>query len=206
MAKIVDPVPYLDMDGVLADFDGRVASVPELHQMRESLKSMTRNLAGKLAKPYGPEWHFKDLELILRGPQTDPDLHRLKGKLNFTKGKIFEYASREGFFIGLDKMADADELIKGVTEICKRKPHILSAPLDSSKTCRTEKRDWINAYYKDQVDEFHLEKDKFKFAAPNRILIDDTPKKVRPFIEAGGKAILHLNTKDTLAQLREMVG
>jgi len=193
---------FLDMDGVLADFDGRIAQQPELAKLRESVRSMTRNLDSKINKPFGQELHFKDLELVLRGPQTDPDLHRLKTKLKITKSKIFEFASREGFFIGLDKMHDADDLVDGVTQLTKRKPHILSAPLDSSKTCRTEKRQWIETYYGDKIDQFHLEKDKFKFAAPNHVLIDDTPKKVRPFIEAGGIGIIHTSTKDTLEQLR----
>lgn len=191
------------MDGVLADFDGRIAQQPELAKMRESLRSMTRNLDAKINKPFGSEMHFKDLEVALRGPQTDSDLHRLKTKLKITKSKIFEFASQEGFFIGLDKMHDADDLVDGVTALTKRKPHILSAPLDSSKTCRAEKRKWIETYYGDKIDQFHLEKDKYKFAAPNHVLIDDTPKKVRPFIEAGGIGIIHTSTKDTLEQLKQ---
>lgn len=196
---------FVDMDGVLADFDGRIETVPELKQARASVKSMSKNLESKLNKPYGPNWHYKDLELILRGPQTDPDLQRLKNKLKHAKNKIFEFASREGFFIGLEKMVDADILIDGIINLTGKKPNILSAPLDSSKTCRIEKKEWIQTYYSDKIDKFYLEKDKFKFAAPNHVLIDDTPKKIRPFREAGGLGILHLTAKDTLEQLKTIL-
>lgn len=196
---------HLDMDGVLADFDGRINQQPELRSMRESLRALTKNLEAKLHNPYGGELHFKDVELALRGPQTDPNLHRLKSKLKETKARIFGFASQEGFFLGLDKMHDADALVDGVIRMTGRKPHILTAPLESSKTCREEKVRWIELYYADKVDKVYIEQHKFKYAAPNHVLIDDTPKKVRPFREAGGLAILHNNTAETLYELQKLI-
>jgi len=49
-------------------------------------------------------------------------------------------------------------------------------------------------------------KDKAKFATPDSILIDDREDVVSDFINAGGKAILHTNSIDTINRLKEILG
>ena len=49
-------------------------------------------------------------------------------------------------------------------------------------------------------------KDKSKFATSDSILIDDREDVVSDFINAGGKAILHTNSIDTIHQLKEILG
>lgn len=192
---------HLDMDGVLADFDGRVDSEPELKALRESLKAMSANLKQKI----GSNTHYKDLDLMLKGPQADPDLHRLKSKLKNTKARVFGYASNIGFFVGLDKMVDADELFLGVEKLLNgKKPHILTAPLTSCPTCVYEKQLWVDTYYKDRYEVFRAEKDKHKYAHARSVLIDDTPKKIRAFQEAGGIGILHTSARESLAELESV--
>lgn len=194
-------VVHVDMDGVIADFDGRVNAVEEIKQARESVAMLARNLG----EPYST-CHFKDLgPIYLRGPQTNPHLHRLKKKLDNAKSLIFNYASRDGFFIGLDKMPDADELMDGIIALTKKKPNILTAPLETSRNCKWEKKAWIEKHYKDKINNFYIEGDKHKYAAPNHILIDDTPKKIRPFVEKGGIGILHTSAKDSLEQLERIL-
>ena len=46
-----------------------------------------------------------------------------------------------------------------------------------------------------------LEEDKWKHAAANHLLIDDTFKKVKGWSDAGGIVIHHVNAKDTLTAL-----
>lgn len=201
---------FLDMDGVLANFDGSIAADNHLNSMRTSLRSLTNNLMKKINIPdeflTKKGLHFKDVESCLRGPQTDPDLHRLKQKLKFTKERIFEYASQEGFFLGLDKMPDADELFEGV-EALGIVPDILTAPLLSSPTCREEKKLWIEKHYGGRFNNFFCETHKDKYANSNKhsILIDDTPKKIRAFNKEGGIGILHYNAKETLEELNEIL-
>jgi len=48
-----------------------------------------------------------------------------------------------------------------------------------------------------------LSKEKFKYATPTSILIDDYDKNIKEWIKAGGIGILHINTKDTIKQLKE---
>jgi predicted nucleotidyltransferase len=49
-------------------------------------------------------------------------------------------------------------------------------------------------------------KDKSKFATADSVLIDDREDVVNDFITAGGKAILHTNSIDTINQLKEILG
>jgi len=49
-------------------------------------------------------------------------------------------------------------------------------------------------------------KDKSKFATADSILIDDRKDVVNDYINAGGKAILHTNSIDTINQLKEILG
>jgi hypothetical protein len=209
------------MDGVLADFDRSIEENDFLRSLRESTKFLANNLRKKINenKIYGEDWHLKDLGTILKGPQTDADLDRLKRKFHFTKSKTFQFASEPGFFISLNKMVDADDLVCEVTKLSNGKlPHILSSPLESSKTCIEEKREWIHRNYGGKVDRVLIEKDKSKYstfyignkisteAARNRnILIDDTPKKIREFIEAGGIGILHTSAESSISELKKII-
>jgi len=210
---------FLDMDGVLADFDRSIEENDFLRSLRESTKFLASNLRKKINenKVYGEDWHFKDLGTILKGPQTDADLDRLKRKFHFTKSKTFQFASEPGFFINLNKMVDADDLVYEVTKLSNGKlPHILSSPLESSKTCIEEKREWIHRNYGGKVDQVFIEKNKAKYSTlclgngiidlRNRnILIDDTPKKIREFIEAGGIGILHTSAESSLTELKKII-
>jgi predicted nucleotidyltransferase len=49
-------------------------------------------------------------------------------------------------------------------------------------------------------------KDKSKFATADSVLIDDREDVVNDFINAGGKAILHKDSIDTINQLKEILG
>ena len=46
--------------------------------------------------------------------------------------------------------------------------------------------------------------EKLKYATPNALLIDDEIKNYKEFTAAGGKCILHKNTRDTIRQLKKL--
>ena len=48
--------------------------------------------------------------------------------------------------------------------------------------------------------------DKAKYATIDSILIDDKPENIDEFVKAGGKAILHKNSIDTINKLKELTG
>lgn len=47
-----------------------------------------------------------------------------------------------------------------------------------------------------------MEIDKYKYAAPKHILVDDTPEKINKWVEAGGIGILHQSTPDTIDEIK----
>ena len=190
----------LDMDGVLADFDKHTEVLfPEVHKLKQELSAMI----AELPEPYKGA-HYKDVAILLKGKQTDPQLHKVKKFLHFVRDQVYENASVVGFFFGLPKMPDADELFAGVEALCGT-PGILTAPLQGSPTCVMEKKAWVDKHYAGRFDIFIAEKDKHIYATPTTILIDDTPKKIRAFNEAGGIGIFHANAKESLRQLAEVV-
>lgn len=48
-------------------------------------------------------------------------------------------------------------------------------------------------------------KHKARYANPKHLLIDDSPHSVDPFVEAGGKAILHTSPMETIKKIQKML-
>lgn len=48
-----------------------------------------------------------------------------------------------------------------------------------------------------------MEVDKYKHAAPNHILVDDTPEKIEKWIDAGGIGILHKNANNSIGKIKD---
>jgi len=89
-----------------------------------------------------------------------------------------------------------------------KKPHILTAPMDSNKQCAEEKKAWIEQHFAGLYDGFYCTQEKWKFAQQNKsnVLIDDRTKYTTSFDRAGGTAILYKgNVNDALKQLQDIV-
>lgn len=72
---------------------------------------------------------------------------------------------------------------------------------------KTGKEEWLSdKNIKFKANLVPNREDKAKFATPNSVLIDDREDVVNDFINAGGKAILHTNSIDTINQLKELTG
>jgi hypothetical protein len=81
--------------------------------------------------------------------------------------------------------------------------NFLTTPIKSDG-CVAGKWLWIFDFAGlDGVNRLWLAKDKFKMAAPNRILIDDKPKNVDAFNEHGGVGILFPTRGNSLHQLEK---
>jgi len=143
---------YVDMDGVLTDFDG--------HVLRHF---------GQHPDKLGDELY----KLLAQTPE---------------------------FFATIPWMKDGKKLWN---EVKKFKPTILTSPTNDLH-CKKGKMAWISQHL-GKYTPFILERDKFKYATPHSILIDDSEKKVVPFRQHGGRAILHKNTAQTLKELRNMM-
>lgn len=108
-----------------------------------------------------------------------------------------------GYYANMPWMKDGKLLynfVKGFPDV-----EILShAPDNKSKIGKEE---WLtDKDIKFKANLVPNREDKAKFATSNSVLIDDREDVVNEFINAGGKAILHTNSIDTINQLKELTG
>lgn len=81
---------------------------------------------------------------------------------------------------------------------------ILSAPSRSPNSESQRGKDiWIKREIGTHV-KLNLTRDKYKFAAPNHILIDDLDKNIIPWKKAGGIGILFTSTSQTISELKSL--
>lgn len=79
-------------------------------------------------------------------------------------------------------------------------PTILSSP-SKSPDCKEGKKIWVQRELGDDV-KLILEKDKEKYACSKCVLVDDTEEKINKWQQAGGIAIFHKNTEDTVEAIQ----
>jgi 5'-nucleotidase len=167
-------IVYLDMDGVLADFDRAF---------------IDRFGVDPNDMPKDEKWE-----------------------------KIKEYNDTvEDWFLSLEMMPDAGELLKFVTANFTH-VQILTASGTTLEDAPYQKRTWID----DNVGSIRVNvvkkgKDKAVYANSyvpaidddykfqKAILIDDREKTIKPFVAAGGKAILHTSAANTIKTLKVMM-
>ena len=154
---------YLDMDGVICDFQKRYQELYKNHT----------------------------------------DMAERKGTWTKTFTEFIE--TRQ--FETLEPMEDAFELIKFL-DLCYAPTQILSssASEDSHETISLQKTIWLNKYNIQYPRNFVPGKSlKYKFANPNSIIIDDTRSVIDDWINAGGIAIWHKTTKETIQELQKLL-
>jgi hypothetical protein len=66
------------------------------------------------------------------------------------------------------------------------------------------KHDWVHRELPDTQLLLRNAKHKKDFAAPDSILIDDRIDNINGWIDAGGIGIHHINTQDTIEQLKNL--
>jgi len=122
------------------------------------------------------------------------------GKTFHNDDKFWEPINKAGynFWINLKWMPDGKKMWDYIK---KYDPIILSAPSRQDES-KVGKFDWV----KREIPGAHLilrtAKNKKEFATPNSILIDDLPDNVKAWKDAGGIAIHHTSTDDTIKQLK----
>jgi len=192
---------YFDMDGVLADFDKRISEDSLLNRLRDKwyglLKKHNREDLRHIAKD--------DMKKLFAGPQADSVMKELKKAWNDYQSYIFVIANKEGFFLGLEEMPGARELLQKAHRLTGKLPHILTAPIKSNPRCEQEKEEWIRQHFGGLYDRFHCTLDKHTFAAPNAILIDDRPRYIKPFQDNGGQVVHYKNAQQAGHDLEKLV-
>jgi 5'(3')-deoxyribonucleotidase len=110
------------------------------------------------------------------------------------------------FWANLEPMPDAMMLWRYIKTY---NPYILSTPSKRMASCKPEKIEWVRKHL-GAVEHIYLvpREDKQKFAVtsdgkPN-LLIDDYEKNIKEWVSAGGIGIRHINSMNTISQLRKL--
>jgi len=189
-------VVYFDLDEVLANFnDGLTAARPaHVNQLKTELSHLTREV-------FGNQLTLAELKPLMAGKQPTKQLQAIKKLFNDIVDQEYDIAEQEGFFANLEELPDAQDLVKWVRERVSTEVMVLTAPV-SSPFCEPEKRKWAASHFGFPDSNIIVDQEKFKYAAPNHILIDDRNKNIVPWNAAGGIGILHISAKDTIKQLK----
>jgi hypothetical protein len=105
------------------------------------------------------------------------------------------------FFDRLPLTPDANTIWR---YIAPYQPDILTATGPERVKATAEKIRWVhdNLTNFGQIHTVASGKQKYQYAAPNHILIDDTPINVKLWNDAGGIGILHRNAHTTIKELK----
>jgi len=191
---------FLDMDGVLADYEGAVSQDEDLKKLKSNLDLLINQ------NDEFKNQQYDEIKKSLSGPQADPSLKAIKKALQLYNARKYILAGKEGFFLGLEPLPGAAELVNGVARITGVLPSILTAPIERSKYCEPEKEEWMKKHFAGQYDKFHCSLNKERYASPGQVLIDDREKYTIPFQNAGGKSILYKgNVQEALKELENYV-
>lgn len=155
---------YLDMDGVLCDFDKRADETG----CRKAPGKDPGAIDWSIPKATGPDWW---------------------ATMDWTPG------GRE-FFRKCREMCDAMGIELGILTA-------IEIPTGVKGKCL-----WV--HWNTDIDNEHLiivrkGTEKTKFAAPGRILVDDTPKNVNAFRAAGGEAVLYNNPEQAISDIVALI-
>ncbi len=150
---------YVDMDGVLADFDG---AAEELLGMK-----------------------FQDYE-NQHGPVQ-------------AWAMVYE---NPWFFSQLRRLPHFDDLLKLCAQYTRRVTILSSPSRTNTPLCMIQKRQWIDSNLGHAFPAI-FEKRKHIFAAPNMLLIDDTPKQIVRWERAGGIGHLFTTYEKLVAFFKE---
>ena len=190
---------YVDMDGVLADFDRSIDTSSKVLELRRILKSIQERI---------PEFQGKtpdELKVLLSGYLRIPSHKALKNALYDYNQEIYNIAGKQGFFRDLEEMPGARRMMEVIVSLTGKLPHILTAPV-RSEYCQPEKEEWIAEHFDGLYDQFYCQADKEAFASPDALLIDDRIKNISVFRNAGGQGILHRDPELTIKKLEKIYG
>jgi 5'(3')-deoxyribonucleotidase len=186
---------WIDMDGVLADFDRRIR---EDSKFVEAIEELASYMIDKY------DIKVEILDDVREFAKTSKD-KKFKKLHNKAKDVLYSIASKPGFFMELHEMPDVIQLFHTAKEISGKLPHILTAPINDKQYSKDDKLEWMNTHFEGLFDRFVADYEKFNYAKSKKdVLIDDRPKNVTLFRKAGGTAILHTSVEDTIQKMKNL--
>ena len=189
---------FLDMDGVLVDFNrGTADALNKCIQTGEThgSKSVRQflNYSGEDKEPITQE--FQNRALFLK--DTDGERSNFMKKANSAIMSIAANADIN-WWLNLPMAEGARELIDHcIAMVGVDNVQIMTAPFENSNACIDGKIAWINRYFPmiDDVTNMHISGEKGDFVdhedPASCILIDDRVKYCNQWSSAGGTPVLH---------------
>jgi len=199
---------YFDLDGVLADMQGGLMQNSEVVELRKILDDLIESKFQDYKGLVDDDIKSKYKSELEKDPNSP--VKELKKAFNKYTSKVFSVAAKPGFYYNLPLMEGAKEMVVKAKELTGKLPHILSSPVgdenDPSNPSVQEKKDWVRDNFGGMVDKVIITTDKGSVVKGKCcLLIDDRPKYVEKFTSAGGSAILHKNSKDTMSEMEKMI-
>jgi hypothetical protein len=182
---------FLDLDGVLVDFEsGIYDTIKKFYKNENLFNSLEEEDKKNVAMMFlDMEQEGKTKAVVaefLKDPETKETLRALLGKEDNWWGK-------------LSWMPDGKELWNYIK---RYNPTILTSGFH--KTNSTEgKKVWVKNHLGPNV-KIIVADNKGDFAKSNYLLVDDRQFVLDGFIEAGGDGLLHKNSKDTIKNLEKI--
>lgn len=172
------------MDGVIADFHNSLSSIMNQYYL--------------ICDP---------IDLIYKARKSigDRDFIKTDININTTTKEIYEFVKwyltdNEKFWINLPIIPKSQKLI---SLIKKYNYYILTAHFDEAS--KLGKIKWAFKYFQIPEEKMIFEKEKWKYANSNSLLIDDTLEQIEKFVKCGGLTIHHKNMKTTLSTLHSIL-
>jgi hypothetical protein len=187
---------YVDLDGVLINFEGGV--VDAINGDIEDPSRVSLEHRPAFDKMIGKISDVRDYAQIVRS-----DISRKKAERGDVGNAVRDYMYRR-FQDDVKFWAGLWNYVKGSTP----PPIILTSPMkgDPKGGDHKGKEEWVKEHLGDHVRVI-VERDKWKYAVAEdgtgNILIDDTENKVVPWRERGGIAIHHVSVSRTIEEYEE---
>jgi 5'(3')-deoxyribonucleotidase len=183
---------YVDMDGVLADFDKQI----DKSIVGDKVKEIVEQVKAWMDVNYPTrEWRsLHDISDLIEKHEDFANLYNEATTL--IKGE----ARKSGFFRNLEVMEGAMDIINATIEVSGQLPTILTACI-GSPYCEAEKAEWLKEHFSGMYQDVIFEQEKEKYANEYSVLVDDREKNVEDFNNAGGKSV-HVYDNDPVRTVK----
>lgn len=207
---------FMDMDGVLCDFDsqfGEYLSNDVLFKAvvgRRKAITVTRLERIGMTKDQFIQKAYDIRKEVLSTKHSDlyeVFKQRTKNELSVSLAWPIIGMAGEMFWSGMDWMPGGKELMKFVMSTGINVEVLTAGSSSNLGPTSDGKQKWLKTNGLGNLKFNIVQKgtEKFEYADPSSLLIDDMTPNVKLFIESGGQGIVHTDTNNTIKQIQSII-